>query len=96
MSDGIADQRQISQRCTETGINPSSIFRIVRRYGRAIGKPKLAPHDMRRTFAENLQRNGHDVVTINSLLGHESIETTRRYLNVDVDLTAVGADLLPW
>lgn len=73
-----------------------SIFRIVRRLGEQIGRPELAPHDLRRTFAENLRRDGVDIVTISTLLGHESVETTMRYLNLQVDLSVVGADLLPW
>lgn len=79
-----------------SSLSDVSIFRIVRKYGRLMNKPQLAPHDLRRTFAENLRRNGVDIVTISELLGHESIETTRRYLNVNVDLTAVGGDFLPW
>ena len=73
-----------------------SVYRIVNKYGRIIGKDELAPHDLRRTFAENLRRNGIDIVTISSQLGHESIETTKRYLNVDVDLSVIGADYLSW
>ncbi|HSH04969.1 MAG TPA: tyrosine-type recombinase/integrase [Anaerolineae bacterium] len=73
-----------------------SIFRIVRGYGRAIGKPDLAPHDIRRSFAENLRRNRIDLATISRLLGHESVETTMRYLNADVDLSVVAADFIPW
>ncbi len=89
--------RSVNQR-QEIGnsLSDVSIFRIVRGYGRSIGKPQLAPHDLRRTFAENLRRNGADIATISTLLGHESVETTMRYLNVNVDLSVVGADYLPW
>ncbi len=88
--------RSVNQR-EEIGnsLSDVSIFRIVRQYGRAIDKPQLAPHDLRRTFAENLRRNGADIATISTLLGHESVETTMRYLNVNVDLSVVGADFLP-
>ena len=65
-------------------------------YGRQIEKPTLAPHDLRRTFAENVRRNGVDLATISKLLGHESIETTMRYLNHRVDTAVVPADYLPW
>ncbi|MEM7118168.1 MAG: site-specific integrase [Chloroflexota bacterium] len=73
-----------------------SIFRRVRELGAKMGRPTLAPHDLRRTFAENLRRDGVDIVVISGLLGHESVETTMRYLNLQVDLSVVGADLLPW
>jgi integrase len=88
--------RSIDQRGAVTdSISDVSVFRIVRKYGQAIGKPELAPHDLRRTFAENIRRAKVDIATISTLLGHESVQTTMRYLNVAVDLSVVPADLLP-
>lgn len=89
--------RSVNQR-GEIGdsLSDVSVFRIVRGYGRVIGKPELAPHDIRRSFAENLRRNRADLPTISNLLGHESVETTMRYLNADVDLSVVAADFMPW
>lgn len=39
-------------------------------------------HRFRVTFATQLYDDGHDIETIRALMGHESIETTRRYLAV--------------
>lgn len=39
-------------------------------------------HRFRVTYATQLYDDGHDIETIRALMGHESIETTRRYLAV--------------
>ncbi len=89
--------RSVNQR-HEIGdsLSDVSVFRIVRGHGRGIDKPELAPHDVRRSFAENLRQNRVDLPTISNLLGHELVETTMRYLNADVDLSVVAADFMPW
>jgi site-specific recombinase XerD len=46
----------------------------------------LNPHAIRHTFATQLHKKGHDIVTIQGLLGHEDIATTRIYLEPDEDL----------
>lgn len=44
--------------------------------------PQLSPHAIRHTFATNLAANGVNVTTIASVLGHEHIETTQKYINM--------------
>lgn len=41
------------------------------------------PHDLRRTYAELLRDSGMRLEYISTLLGHASVETTKRYLNLD-------------
>ena len=72
------------------------LFKVVRAYGRCCGADDLAPHDLRRTFAENLRLNNVDLPTISNLLGHESVETTMRYLNMEIDLNVKPSAFLPW
>jgi len=49
--------------------------------GRWVGLDKrLTPHVMRHSFADLLRRNGQDLVTIQMVLGHSDIRTTRGYM----------------
>ena len=69
---------------------------MARKYGKAIGKPELAPHDLRRTYAQIAYEAGVPITRISRLLGHESIETTQRYLNLELDLETTASDFVPW
>ena len=37
---------------------PQSIMRVAKAYGKQIGQPDLAPHDLRRTFAKLSRKGG--------------------------------------
>jgi integrase/recombinase XerD len=43
-------------------------------------------HKFRHTYATRLLESGSDIVTVQKLLGHSDIDTTRQYLNPDEDL----------
>lgn len=76
-------------------LSPIGIFKLVAKYGAAIGKDDLAPHDMRRTFAQLGYEAGIPITQIQTLLGHESISTTQRYLNLNLDLENTISDFIP-
>jgi integrase len=55
---------------------------IVAQYGRLGGWLGLAPHDLRRTAAQIRRTAGWPLEAVQQFLGHEHIETTRNYLEV--------------
>jgi integrase len=81
-------------RITDGRMSPRGIFEMVQRYGALIGVPRLAPHDLRRTFAKLAHRGGSGLEQIQLSLGHASITTTERYLGVRQDLTDAPCDRL--
>jgi len=81
----------------ELGASLSAIsaFKIVRKHGAMIGKPELDPHDLRRTFAQLGYEAGVPLTQLAKLLGHSSVATTQRYLNLDLDLETTASDFIP-
>lgn len=59
--------------------------RIVKQVGAESKVPELTPHWLRYTFAKRLESNGASIEQVRDLLGHASIETTRRYLSAGLD-----------
>lgn len=55
------------------------IWQALKPYSRA---KQLSPHAIRHTFATNLAENGVNVVTIASILGHNQIDTTQKYIDM--------------
>ena len=73
---------------------PQNIMEAVLKYGRSIGVPHLAPHDLRRTFAKLAHKGRAALEQIQLSLGHASIVTTERYLGVRQDLHDAPCDRL--
>lgn len=66
-------------------VTKRTLQRNVAQLGTQIGVPDLTPHWLRYTFAKRLEKSGVAIEAIRGLLGHESIETTRRYLRSSLD-----------
>lgn len=71
------------------------IFELVNKYGKRIGVDELAPHDLRRTYAALGYDAGIPITQISTLLGHSSVATTQRYLNLSLDLESTASDFIP-
>lgn len=77
-------------------ISAVAIFHIVSKAGAAIGRPELAPHDLRRTYAQIGFEAGIPITQLSKLLGHASVATTQRYLNLDLSLEVTASDFVPF
>ena len=63
-------------------VNANEITRNLRKYLNGLGM-NYTLHDFRRVFATVMYKAGVDLVTIKRYLGHDSIETTMKYINVE-------------
>ena len=75
-------------------MSSQTIFAIARRYGAMIGLPKLAPHDLRRTFARLVRKGGADLDQIQFSLGHASVQTTEKYIGANQNIEHAPGDVL--
>jgi site-specific recombinase XerD len=79
--------------CGES-MTAQSIFETVKKYATEAGFQKIAPHDLRRTFAR-LAHKGHAAIEqIQISLGHQSLETSQKYIGVQQDLSDAPCDHL--
>ena len=65
-------------------LTPRSIQKLMNELGKQAGLPRgrLTPHVLRHNFASGLLERGADLVSIQRLLGHANISTTRVYLEI--------------
>jgi len=66
-------------------ISIRTLQRNVSELGSQIGVPDLTPHWLRYTFAKRLEKNGTPIETIRDLLGHSTVEQTKRYLRSSME-----------
>lgn len=75
-------------------LTEQAIYNIVVGYAEKLEKQGIAPHDLRRTFAKLAHKGGSPIDQIQLSLGHDSIQTTEKYLGVEQDLTDAPCDHL--
>jgi integrase len=62
------------------GITAQAIYNTIIDYAEELEKKGVAPHDLRRTFANLAHKGGAAIDQTQLSLGHESIQTTEEYL----------------
>jgi site-specific recombinase XerD len=65
-----------------TPISQESVEKLVQRLRRRADIPRLYPHLFRHSFAVGYLINGGDVFTLQKILGHTTLEMTRRYVTL--------------
>ena len=83
---------------TGQAMSRSGVSILMLRLSRQAGlkREQAAPHAFRRGFAVEFLRNGGDVFTLQQILGHSSLEMTRRYVNfLDEDLKSAHLRFSP-
>ena len=68
---------QWRQRLTTEGIR-----KLMNKYADGIGGKHITAHTMRKSTATNAIKTGADIQTVADMLGHQNIQTTRRYAAV--------------
>jgi integrase len=81
-------------RLTHESLADKCIWSILRKYTPALGLAQIAPHDLRRSYARLAHQGRAPIEQIQLSLGHESIQTTERYLGVKQDLGDAPCDRL--
>lgn len=76
-------------------LTAAQVYNITRQAGQRMGKRQLAPHDLRRTYAQLGYENGVPLTQLSVLLGHADVATTQRYLNLELDLAVTASDFVP-
>ena len=72
---------------TDRPFNRDSLCILIHRLGERAGVPDVHPHKFRHTFAITYLRSGGDIFTLQSLLGHGSLDMVRHYAQIaEVDV----------
>lgn len=65
------------------GLTTRSVQRLIEKYAKIAGiAKKVTPHTLRHSYATDLLRNGADIRSVQTMLGHSSIMTTQVYTHV--------------
>jgi site-specific recombinase XerD len=79
---------------SEPGISSQVVWRVVEDYALPTLGFRIAPHDLRRTYAKLAHKGGAAIEQISLNLGHGSVTTTEKYLGVDLDMEHAPSDFI--
>ena len=71
---------------TKNGARQTHLLRRLKEIAEAAGVAYATLHKFRHTYATPLLEGGCDIVTVQHLMGHSDIDTTRQYLDPDEGL----------
>lgn len=66
----------------DTRMTDQAIYEILRSRRMEAGLEHCSPHDLRRTYANDLLENGVDIMTLKDMMGHATVVTTQRYIRI--------------
>ena len=66
-------------------MSQNTVTQAINGYMRTMGIPKGA-YALRHTYAQNLLEAGLSLYEIKEMMGHDSIESTRKYLHVHIKM----------
>jgi integrase len=76
----------------QDSLTAQAVYNLVVDYTAAMGKPKIRPHDLRRTAAKLMLKGGAPLDQISLTLGHDSLKTTQKYLGLELNLDDSAPD----
>jgi integrase len=96
---GIEDGRLLrsvskSGKVNRDTLSDWAVWSVVEQSAKQIGIEHFGAHDLRRTCAKLCRKSGGDLEQIKFLLGHSSIQTTKRYLGSEQDIEIAVNDNL--
>ncbi len=75
-------------------LTSSSLYNTFNKYRFALGLSRRGFHDLRRALGTSLVTTGTSVTTVAQVLGHRNLESTKQYINLDIEhLRGVGLSL---
>tara|TARA_B110000211_G_scaffold156963_1_gene177825 strand:- start:1332 stop:2255 length:924 start_codon:yes stop_codon:yes gene_type:complete len=80
----------------QNNISPKSVRYVCNLARDALSISHFSPHDLRRSFATNLIETGVDLFTVQNLMRHTSMETTKRYDMRGEKTKRTAVELLPF